>query len=195
MGETSSPCKPWLGIAHAILFADWTIKRSTLNMALIGISIGLALLMSLLAWRAASAQTADVKQSAWDAAELETVVDTLATLTDPAESIYLRESMGHTDFVRCRRERALSARKCLRHIGNSASFVLQLEVPHGLDAETRQAARDLIKAAARVRLVASVASTYLFLVWLFPGWMCSCPLGLTRFREFQKQAHCYLADA
>jgi uncharacterized membrane protein YdbT with pleckstrin-like domain len=185
----------WLGIAYAILAADWTIKKSTFKMALIGISIGLALLMSLLAWRAASAQTADVKQSAWDAAELETVVDTLATLTDPAESIYLRESMGHTDFVRCRRERALSARKCLRHIGNSASFVLQLEVPHGLDAETRQAARDLIKAAARVRLVASVASMYLFLVWLFPGWMCSCPLGLTRFREFQKQAHCYLADA
>jgi hypothetical protein len=170
-------------------------REALSKMALIGISIGLALLMSFLAWRAASAQTADVKQSAWDAGELETVVDTLAALTDPAESIYLRESMGHADFVRCRRERALSARKCLRHIGNCASFVLQLEVPQGLDAETRQAARCLIKAAARVRLLASAASANLFLIWLFPGWMCSCSLGLTRFREFQKQAHCYLADA
>lgn len=164
-------------------------------MALIGISIGLALLMSVLAWRAACAQTAEVKHSAWDAAELETVVDTLGALTDPAENIYLRETMGHVDFVRCRRERALSARKCLRHIGNCASFVLQLEIPQGLEEDARQAAQDLIKAAARVRLVASLASMYLFLVWLFPGRMCFCSLRLTRYREFSQQAYLYLADA
>lgn len=164
-------------------------------MVLIGISVGLALLMTFLAWKAASAQTADVRQSAWDAEELQTVVDTLAALTDPAENSYLREALGQVDFIRCRRERALSARKCLKHIGNCASFVLQLEFTKGFDEETREAAQQLTRAAARVRLAASAASVYLFLVCLFPGWMHFLPLRLTRYREFLQQAHSFLADA
>jgi len=122
-------------------------------------------------------------------------VDTLASLTDLEESLYLRRAMGHTDFVRLRRERALSARKCLRHIGNCASLVLQLEIAQAVDEEARQATRDLIRAAARVRLVASATSTYLFLVWLFPNWMCFCQVQLNQYREFLQQAYIFLADA
>jgi len=134
-------------------------------MTLIGISVALALLLLLLACKAAVAQTAGVTVSQWDVHELETVIETFATLTAPSEDDYLRQALNPVDYVRCRQTRALLARKCLRHIGASASLVMSLGVSTDLGAP------QLAKAAVAVRIAASLNSMYLFFLWLFPQWV------------------------
>src|SRR6516225_6837371 len=109
-------------------------------MTLLGISIGLALLLLLLAGKAAVAQTAGVTVSQCDVCELETVIETFASLTAPSEDDYLRQALNPRDYVRCRQTRALLARKCLRHVGATASLVTSLE------ASTELVAPELTKA-------------------------------------------------
>src|SRR6516162_4107474 len=123
-------------------------------MTLIAISTGLALLLLLLACKAALAQTAGVTVSRWDVRELETVIETFASLTASSEDDYLRQALHPRDYVRCRQSRALLARKCLRHIGASASLVTSLGT------STDLAVPELTKAAAAARIAASLNSMY-----------------------------------
>jgi len=150
-------------------------------MTLLGISIGLALLLLLLAGKAAVAQTAGVTVSQCDLRELETVIETFASLTAPSEDAYLRQALHPRDYVRCRQTRALLARKCLRHIGASASLVTSL------GASTDVAAPELAKAAAAARITASLNSVYLFFLWLFPQWVGSFSPGVTSYKRLLHQ--------
>lgn len=151
-------------------------------MTLIAISTGLALLLLLLACKAALAQTAGVTVSRWDVRELETVIETFASLTASSEDDYLRQVLHPRDYVRCRQSRALLARKCLRHIGASASLVTSL------GSSTDLAAPELTKAAAAARIAASLNSVYLFFLWLFPQWAGSFSPRVTSYKRFLRQA-------
>jgi hypothetical protein len=150
-------------------------------MTLIGICIGLALLLLLLAGKAAVAQTAGVTVSQCDVCELETVIETFASLTAPSEDDYLRQALNPRDYVRCRQTRALLARKCLRHVGATASLVTSLE------ASTELVAPELTKAAAAARIAASLNSMYLFFQWLFPRWVGSVSPRVTSYQRFLHQ--------
>ena len=150
-------------------------------MTLLGISIGLALLLLLLAGKAAFAQTAGVTVSQCDLRELETVIETFASLTAPSEDDYLRQALNPHDYVRCRQTRALLARKCLRHVGATASLVTSLE------ASTDLAAPELTKAAAAARIAASLNSMYLFFLWLFPRWVGSVSPRVTSYKRLLHQ--------
>ncbi|HLJ90333.1 MAG TPA: hypothetical protein VKZ53_26220 [Candidatus Angelobacter sp.] len=162
-------------------------------MALIGVSIGLAFLAILLAWKAASAQTmeTDVGNFAWDVQELETVVETFAVLVEPDESAYMRKSLGPRDYLHWRRAQAASARKCLKHIGNSASFVLGLDMEVHAAEGLHSDLRHLTRAAVRTRLIVSLASAYLYLVWLFPQWMFFLELGISNYRDFLQEVRTF----
>jgi hypothetical protein len=150
-------------------------------MTLISISIGLALLLLFLAGKAAVAQTAGITVSQCDVRELETVIETFASLTAPSEDDYLREALNPRDYVRCRQARALLARKCLRHIGATASLVTSLGV------STDMAAPELTKAAAAARISASVNSMYLFCLWLFPQWLGSFSPRVAGYKRFLRE--------
>ena len=150
-------------------------------MTLIGICIGLALALLLLAGKAAVAQTAGVTVSQCDVRELETVIETFASLTAPSEDDYLRQGLNPRDYVRCRQTRALLARKCLRHVGASASLVTSLGM------STDLAVPELTKAAAAARIAASLNSMYLFFLWLFPRWVGSVSPRVTSYQRFLDQ--------
>jgi len=150
-------------------------------MTLLSISIGLALLLLLLAGKAAVAQTAGIIVSQCDVRELETVIETFASLTAPSEDDYLRQALNPLDYVRSRQTRALLARKCLRHIGATASLVTSLGV------STDLAAPELTKAAAAARIAASFNSIYLFFLWLFPQWVGSFSPSVAGYKRFLRE--------
>lgn len=153
-------------------------------MILICTSIGLTLLLLLLAQKAASAQTFDVKTDAWDLETLEIVIDAFTVLTEPGENNYLLETLTVPQYVRCRQERAELARKCLKHIGRSASLVAAIETTTEDGEEIRVVVEHLRKVAMRVQLVVALASAYFFLVWLFPKHLFFLKLQAASFREF-----------
>jgi hypothetical protein len=145
----------------------------------------------LLAWKAASAQTLDVKTSAWDLDMLEVVIDAFAALTEPGENDYLREVLALKEFVQCRQRRAELARKCLKHIGRSASFVSTIEIRSDDTEETRLTLVHLRRTSSRVRLLVALASAYFFLIWLFPRSLSSPRLQVASYREFLRLASSY----
>jgi hypothetical protein len=151
---------------------------------LICTSIGLALLLCVLAWKTAVAQTLDVQTDAWDSETFEVVIDTFTALTQPSEDDYLLENLTLHQYVRCRRERAALARKCLKHIGRCASLVAAIETTPGVAEEPGSAQGNLRRAAVRVRFDVAVASVYFFLVWLFPKHLFLLKLQAASFREF-----------
>lgn len=160
-------------------------------MILIGTSTVLVLLLLLLAWKAASAQTLDVKTNAWDLDVLEIVIDAFAALTEPAENDYLRGALTLDEYVHCRQKRAELARKCLKHIGRSASLVSGMNIRSDDDGENRAVLGQLKRTSARVRLLVALASAYFFLVWLFPRRLFSLKLQLASYREFLRLACSY----
>jgi hypothetical protein len=141
-------------------------------------------LLLLLAQKAASAQTLDVKTDACDLDMLEVVIDAFTVLTEPSENNYLLKTLSVHQYVRCRQERAELVRKCLKHIGRSASLVAAIETTAEDGEETRVVVEHLRKAALRVQLVVALASLYFFLVWLFPKHLFFLKLQVDSFREF-----------
>jgi len=164
-------------------------------MTLIGIGIGLALLISLLAWKLAFAQTGEARCFKWDAGELETVIDAFTTLSEPGDDSFLRVTLSPNDYIQCRRARALLARKCLKYIDESASFTLGMEVTADGGEEIRLAMKQLTRAAIRVRFVVPPAKLCLFLIWLFPKSMFFVHLRLARYRELVGKAGPLLEEA
>ena len=152
-------------------------------MTLIGISIGLGLLLLVLACRIAFAQTAAVKVFRWDLRELETVIETFATLTEGSGDAYLLRVLSREEYIRCRRTRAILARKCLRHIAASASLAATIKLTSDTE-EIRSVQSELTKAVANVRIAVSLASTYLFLIWLVPRWMSPLQSRARTYQEF-----------
>jgi hypothetical protein len=137
----------------------------------------------LLAWKAASAQTLDV-EGAWDLEVLGIVIDAFAALTQAAESDYLRESLTLKQYIRDRQKRAELARKCLKHIGRSASLISAVEPASENNGETRAPTEQLRRTAARVHFLVALASAYFFLVWLFPKRLSFLELQVDAYRQF-----------
>jgi hypothetical protein len=164
-------------------------------MPLIYISVGLALLLLLLAWSVASAQTAGVGDEICDWRELEAIADACVVLTRPSENAYLRKVLGSQDYVLCRQERALIARKCLKHLSKRASCMARLGSLPVVEEDVRTVRRPFVGRTACVHVAAPIASTYLFFVWLFPKWMFFIELPLASYRDVLRRLRPSQRDA
>lgn len=113
----------------------------------------------------------------WEHKKHEVDVVALRILLEPSEEKFLRESLSPVQFRRFQRARCRLALRILELVGNNAAMLIKLGhlARVGANPALANEADELISRALRLRVNLLFVQAYLWLKWLFPGWMLSLP--------------------
>ena len=113
----------------------------------------------------------------WERKKHEVDPVALRILLEPSEEQFLRESLSPVQFRRFQRARCRLALRILELVGSNSAMLIK--VGHlarvGANPALAKEADELISRALRLRVNLLFVQAYLWLKWLFPGWMLSVP--------------------
>jgi hypothetical protein len=113
----------------------------------------------------------------WECKKHEVDLAALRILLEPSEEKFLRESLSPVQFRRFQRARCRLALHILELVGNNAAMLIKLGhlARVGANPALAKETDELISRALRLRVNLLFVQAYLWLKWLFPGWMLSVP--------------------
>ena len=113
----------------------------------------------------------------WERKKHEVDLVALRILLEPAEERFLRESLSPVHFRRLQRARCRVALRILELVEDNAAMLIKLGhlARVGANPALAKEADELMSRALRLRVTLLFVQAYLWLKWLFPGWMLSVP--------------------
>jgi hypothetical protein len=113
----------------------------------------------------------------WERKKHEVDLVALKILLEPSEERFLRESLSPVQFRRFQRARCRLALHILELVENNAAMLIKLGhlARVGATPALAKEADELISRALRLLVSLLFVQAYLWLKWLFPGWMLSVP--------------------
>ena len=92
-------------------------------------------------------------------------------LIDPGEDAYLRRRLPAAEFRLVRRERLLATAAYVKAVGRNAAFLIRIgqSAMQSSDANTAEAARQLVDQALLLRRNAAFALLKIYTVWVWPN--------------------------
>jgi hypothetical protein len=113
----------------------------------------------------------------WESKKHEVDLAALRILLEPSEEQFLCESLSPAQFRRFQRARCRLAVGSLVLMGNNAAMLITLGhlARVGANPALTKEADELVSRALRLRVTLLFVQAYLWLKWLFPGWMLSVP--------------------
>jgi hypothetical protein len=113
----------------------------------------------------------------WERKKHEVDPVALRILLEPSEEKFLRESLSPVQFRRFQRARCRLALRILELVEDNAAMLIKLGhlARVGANPALAKEADELISRALRLRVNLLFVQAYLWLKWLFPGWMPSVP--------------------
>jgi hypothetical protein len=113
----------------------------------------------------------------WEHKRHEVDAAALRILLEPSEEKFLRELVSPVQFRRFQKARCRLALRILELVGNNAVMLIKLGhlARVGASPALAKEADELIRRALQLRVNLLYVQAYLWLKWLFPGWMLSVP--------------------
>jgi len=113
----------------------------------------------------------------WERKKHEVDPFALGILLEPSEEKFLRESLSPIQFRLFQRARCRLALRILELVKNNAAMLIELGhlARVGANPTLAKEADELISRALRLLVTLLFVQAYLWLKWLFPGWMLSVP--------------------
>jgi hypothetical protein len=113
----------------------------------------------------------------WERKKHEVDLVALRILLEPSEEKFLHESLSPVHFRRLQRACCRVALRVLELVEDNAAMLIKLGhlARVGANPALAKEADELISRALRLRVSLLFVQSYLWLKWLFPGWMLSVP--------------------
>jgi hypothetical protein len=137
-----------------------------------------AVLSLFLVWEIFRSRMPEIRSlDDWDRKKHEVDLFAFRILIEPSEEKFLRESLSPTQFRLFQRARCRLALRTLELMKNNAAMLIKLGhlARVGANPTLAKEADELISRALRLLVTLLFVQAYLWLKWLFPGWMLSVP--------------------